>query len=268
MRSGAVHCLTVTMLQAHSLLWHYLWVAPSVYLFVLGLLAVRRDYWRQVPAFILFALVCAPGQLSVYAADVIPSVSPVNFWRVDWLNLCIETLLKFFVVGEVFSRIFNPYPSISNLGKHLVRSTGVLFVFVAAAVAAMSQGDSTVRLISGAHLLELTVFIVQSGLILSIFLLGAYFHMPWDRFSFGILLGFGVAACVHLATWAAATNLAPTSYQRTLLDFANMAAYHISVIIWFYYLLVPHKAAEKSAVSLPENNLSVWNRELERLIHL
>ncbi len=255
------------MLQAHSLLWHYLWVAPSVYLFVLGFLAVRRGYWHYFPAFILFALICAPGQLCVYAADVIPSVSPADFWRVDWLNLCIETLLKFFVVGEVFSRVFNPYPSISKLGKHLVRSTGAVFVFVAAVVAAMSQGDSTVRLISGAHLLELTVFIVQSGLILSIFLVVAYFHMPWERMSFGILLGFGFAACVHLATWAAATNLAPTSYQRTLLDFANMTAYHVAVIIWFYYLLVPQKVENKTAVPLAENNLSVWNRELERLIH-
>jgi hypothetical protein len=255
------------MLQAHSLLWHYLWVAPSLCLFVLGLLALRRDYWRQIPAFVAFALVCAPGQLSVYAADVIPSVSPVTFWRVDWANLCVETLLKFFVLGEVFSRLFNPYPSISKFGKRLVSAVGALFVFVAAAIAAMSQGDSTVRLISGAHLLELTVFIVQSGLILSIFLVAAYFHMPCDRFSFGILLGFGFASCIHLATWAAMTNLGPSGHQRTLLDFANMAAYHVAVVIWFYYLLVPHQIPSRPVVELPENHLSVWNRELERLIH-
>ncbi len=255
------------MLRAHSLLWHYLWVAPSAYLFVLGFLALRREQWRKVPAFILFALICAPGQLAVYAADVIPSINPVNFWRIDWVNLCLETLLKFFVFGEIFSRVFTPYPSISKLGKRLVSASGAAFVLIAAVIAAMSQGDSTVRLISGVHLLELTVFTVQSGLILSIFVITAYFHMPWDRLSFGLLWGFGFASCVHLATWAAMTNLPATGYQRTLLDFANMTAYHVAVIIWFYYLLVPQKVENKTAVPLAENNLSVWNRELERLIH-
>jgi hypothetical protein len=46
-----------------------------------------------------------------------------------------------------------------------------------------------------------------------------------------------------------------------------MGTYHICVLIWFYYLLVPHKVAARTPVSLPEDNLAVWNRELERLIH-
>jgi hypothetical protein len=53
---------------------------------------------------------------------------------------------------------------------------------------------------------------------------------------------------------------------RYLLDFLEMATYHVCVLIWFYYLLVPRKAATKPAVPLPENNLEVWNRELERLV--
>jgi hypothetical protein len=46
-----------------------------------------------------------------------------------------------------------------------------------------------------------------------------------------------------------------------------MATYHICVVIWIYYLLVSQKVAAKSAVLLPENNLALWNQELERLLH-
>ena len=53
---------------------------------------------------------------------------------------------------------------------------------------------------------------------------------------------------------------------RVILAFVNMAAYHFCVLIWFYYLLVPNNVVAKSAVPLPENNLDVWNRELERLV--
>jgi len=31
-------------------------------------------------------------------------------------------------------------------------------------------------------------------------------------------------------------------------------------------LLVPHKIIAKSAVPLPEHDLDIWNRELERLL--
>jgi hypothetical protein len=44
-----------------------------------------------------------------------------------------------------------------------------------------------------------------------------------------------------------------------------MATYHVCVLIWFYYLLVPAKVSTKAAVPLPENDLDIWNRELKRL---
>jgi hypothetical protein len=90
--------------------------------------------------------------------------------------------------------------------------------------------------------------------------------LNWDRLSFGMLLGLGISACEHLATWAFMANTALSVHERTLLDFLNMATYHVCVLIWFYYLIVPKKPAVKSAIPLPENNLEAWNRELERLV--
>jgi hypothetical protein len=274
------------MLKAHSLLWHYLWVAPNIYLLALGLVSWRRGLRLQIPAFIAFAIISACGQLAVYGADIAPAVTPANFWRVDWASLCVESLLKFLIIGEIFSRVFDPYPSVSKLGRYLVSTVGVVLIFFAALVAAMSQGDSTVRLISGAHLLELTVFIIQTGLILSIFLLAGYFRMPLDRYSFGILVGFGLASCVHVATWAAMNNFVLSAHQRTLLDFVNMATYHVTIVLWCYYVLVPgrefqfhHRKSDSGnrTVASPspslagaqdhEERLKDWNRELERLIH-
>jgi len=54
--------------------------------------------------------------------------------------------------------------------------------------------------------------------------------------------------------------------RRNVLDLLNMATFHVAVLIWFYYLLVPQKVATKSVVAVPENNLGVWNREMERLL--
>jgi hypothetical protein len=254
------------MLQAHSHLWNYLWVAPNVLLLVLGLLLWRRGLSRQCPAFLAFVILSGVGDLALFGADVSPSVSAVNFWRIDWASLLTESILKFFVIGEIFSRVLTPYPSVSRLGKALISGFGAVLVLLATLVAAFSHGDSTMRLISGAHLLEQTVFIIEMGLVLFLFVFAAYFRLSWDRLSFGVLLGFGLSACGHLTGWAVSTNADPSIQTRTLLDFFDMGIHNLCVLIWFYYLLVPQKVVRKSAVSLPENNLAVWNRELERLL--
>jgi hypothetical protein len=89
--------------------------------------------------------------------------------------------------------------------------------------------------------------------------------LRWERPAFGITLGFAVTASLNMAYWALTTEwlLRQKSY---LLDFASMAAYQACVLIWFYFLLVPQKHVITSAAPLPEHNLELWNRELERLL--
>lgn len=260
------------MLRAHSLLWHYLWVAPNILLVILTALIWRRGPGRQIRVFCVFAVLTAACHLTLYTADVTPSVSGPTFWRIDWAGLLVETLLKFALIGEVFSQVFEPYPSVSRLGKLLVRGLGATLVLVAALAAAFAHSDSTVFLISGAHLLEQTSFIIESGIILFLFLFAAYFHLQWNRISFGILLGLGISACVHLATWAVSANVALPAAARVILDFLDMTTYHVCVLIWFYYLLVPKRSVDPP--QLPpagggshDEDVAVWNRELERLIH-
>jgi hypothetical protein len=254
------------MLQAHSILWHYLWVAPNLLFILLGVLLWKRGVGRLYPAFIGFAILGSVGDLAAYLADIIPSVTPDNFWRVFWAGLIVESVLKFLVIGEVFSQVFTPYPSIARLGKTSVSGFGTLLVLVAAVMAGFARGDTVIRIIAGAHLLEQTVFIVELGLIIFLFAFAAYFHLSWDRLSFGILLALGISACEHLAVWAIIANASPSEHVRTLFSLLGMATYHVCVLIWGYYLLVPGKVTVKPKISLPENNLAVWNRELERLL--
>jgi hypothetical protein len=254
------------MLQAHSFVWNYLWVAPNVFLWALAVLLWRRGLPRRIPAFFAFAILSGASGLAIFIADVLPSVSPLNFWRIDWICLLIESFLKFVVIGEVFSRIFSPYPTVSRTGAVLASGVGAALVLLSGAVAGLAHGDSTFRIVAGAHLLEQTVFFVEAGLIFFLFLFTAHFRLSWDPVSFGILLGLGISACEHLATWAVVANASPSERTRTLLAFVNMATYHFAVLIWFYCLLKPGKVAVRSATKLPENNLAVWNRELERLL--
>jgi hypothetical protein len=255
------------MLQAHSSLWHYLWVAPNLFLLVLATLLWRRGVVRQFPAFLAFAILGSVGQLVVYAADILPSVSGPTFWSVDWVDLILEGVLKVALIGEIFALVFGSYASLARLGKTFIRGTGIVLVFAAAVAAAYAPKTEFFGIITGAQLLEQTTYLIECGVLVSIFLFSTYFHLTWPRQVFGIALGLSVSACVHLATWAMIDNSGLPRSTRVILTFVNMATYHVCVLLWFYYLLVPHKVAAKSAVPLPENNLDVWNRELERFVH-
>jgi hypothetical protein len=255
------------MLQAHSPLWHYLWVAPNVFLLFLALLLWRRRFHERYPFFFAFAIVSAIEQIVVYAADIIPSIAPATWWLIFWAGLAVEGLLKFALVGEIFAHIFDPYPSLAKLGKFLIRGVGVFLVLTAALAGAYTPKDGLFGIVSGAHLLEQTIYLIEVGLLVFIFVLSAYFHLSLSRPLFGIALGLSISACVHLATWAIMANGGVSNSARQILDLVNMATYHVCVLVWFYYLLVPRTVVTKSAVPLPENNLDVWNRELERLVH-
>jgi len=254
------------MLQAHSFLWHYLWVAPNLLLPVLAVLLWKRGTARQIPAFFAFVILSSIGQLAVYAADILPSISALTFWLVDWGDLVLEGVLKFALVGEIFALLFGSYASLAQLGKTLIRGTGIVLVFVAALAAAYAPKSEVFGIVSGANLLEQTTYLVECGVLVFIFLFSAYFRLSCPRQVFGITLGLSISACVHLATWALIDNGGLMHSTRIILTFVNMATYHACVLIWFYYLLVPGKVAVKSAVPLPENSLEVWNRELERLV--
>lgn len=254
------------MLEPHSLLWHYLWVAPSILVLVLVCRLWQKSLQRQHALFIAFAVASAVEQLTLYCCDVIPSVTARTWWEVFWVGLLVEGILKFALVGEIFAQAFDAYRSIARLGTRLIRTVGVTLVLAAAIAAGFAPRDSLFGIVSGAHLLQQAIYLIECGLLLFIFVFSAYFSVQLSRSVFGIAVGLAVSGCVHLATWAIIANGGLSDERRVLLDFVNMATYHVCVLVWFYYLLVPAKVAAKSAVSVPEHTLEVWNQELERLL--
>lgn len=253
------------MFQPHSVLWHYLWVAPCVLLAVLALLMWKRGLHKEFPAFFCYAIFEAVGGGILYAIDISPSVfSDKVYWWSYLLFLLLEALIKFIAIGEVFTHLLRRYPPLGRFAKVLISGVGIVLVLTATVIAAYAN-PTPFWLISATRILSRSVSVVQCGLILFLFVFAAHFHLKWGRSVFGVTLGFAVLASVYLGHWAllAGWLLGQKTY---ILDFVIMATYHVCVLIWCYYLLVPQRNAATSAVPLPEHNLELWNRELERLL--
>jgi hypothetical protein len=145
-------------------------------------------------------------------------------------------------------------------------------VLSAVLAAAQARPSDYHPLIATSHYLNLADFIIECGLLLFVFLFGAYFRLAWERLAFGIALGRGFAASVQLVTWALMSYLSLSRYQREQIDFVNMAAYHFSILIWYYYVLTTAKASSVAMLTttsssiVGQDNLDVWNRALDRLL--
>jgi hypothetical protein len=253
------------MFQSHSLLWHYLWVAPNLLLALLGIVLWRRGLHKELRGFFIYAWFQAVQWAVLYPMDLIPSIPGADYWRVYWVSVVLEFIIVFFLISDIFADVFGSYAALSHLGKLLIRRGGALLLITATAIAARAPMDNPFWYIPATHILQEAMYIVVSGLIVLLFAEAAYFRLAWNPRVYGIALGLGISSCVHLATWAIAANGGLTG-KRNLLDLANMASFHGAVLIWFYYLLVPQKVPTKPVGALPENNLAVWNQELERLL--
>ena|SRR5271166_2427841 len=252
------------MLQPHSLLWHYLWLAPNVLQAALALVLWRGCVRRQFPIFFAYLISGAIEQFTLYGMDLLPYVSARTYWSASWVGMIIEAVVVAGVIGELFFHQLRSRPAIAKVGSRLISGAGAVLVLLAVVAAAYApvvrQAPTSV---SRAYILMQSLYMIEGGLALFLFLFAAYFKLSWNHQAFGIALGFGIVWCEHLAAWALVAS-GPLLDKR--LDFLNMATYHVCVLIWFYYLLVPQKVATTSAVPLPENNLDIWNRELERLL--
>jgi hypothetical protein len=252
------------MLQPHSLLWHYLWIAPCAILVALAVMMWKRGLHKEFPAFFSYAIFESVGGAIIYALDISPHVSGETYWRSYFFFSALDVLIKFAVIGEVFTHLLRRYAPLGRLAKILITGVGAVLILTAVILAAYSN-STAFWVISATRILGRSVSVVQCGLIVFIVAFASRYDLRWERSVFGMALGLGIVAGVHVAYWALMQEW--FLGQRTyLLDFMNMATYHVCVLIWCYYLLVPHKVVTTSAVALPENDLAIWNRELERLL--
>jgi hypothetical protein len=253
------------MLRAHSLLWDYLWLAPDVLQLGLAAMLYRRGLHKTFPVFFAYLIYEALETFTLYSLDVLPSVAGQTYWRAFWVGLIAGGLIRFGVIGELLRHLLRPWPALAGTGNRLLSFAGAALTLIAAIAGALTTPNNPHWIVGGGHILQQTLYIVQCGLILFIFIFAAHYKVTWDRKTFGISLGFAVVFSQHLASWAVMAGIRMPN-NAVVLSFLNMATYHLCVLIWCYYLLVPEKKATTSAVALPENNLAMWNRELERLL--
>jgi hypothetical protein len=247
----------------HSFLWHYLWIAPRALQIVIAAVMVRRGLIRDFPVFFAYTVFQIVDEGTLFILDHSPAVSGYQYWCFRSVGLGFDVSLRFAIIFEIFINVFRNYPGLRQLTRILFRGATVLLLFAAVVVAALAPNDGTLPILSRVHLFDLSVVIMQSGLLLLLLGFSSYFALSWRSPAYGIAFGLVIFATVRLATEAIRVWTGPEAGYA--FDFVTMATYHCCVVIWLAYLLAPEKG-RLPAIKLPQNNLEQWNAELQRLL--
>jgi hypothetical protein len=246
-----------------QVLFYYLWIAPHILLVVILVLMMRRRLYQQFPSFLLytaFELVQFTVLLAVFIYT--GSLSDPRYRGVFSLGTAISTAMRFGVIYEIFTEVFRHYNTLSELGRGLFRWATIILLLIGLALAG-THGSGADGFLLMVATLDRTVSLMQCGLLMFLFVLSRYFALLWRNYAFGIALGFGILASFDLANTAIRSQIVAGS---DLLDYLGMAAYHVSVLIWVFYLAAQERTPYRTPKQLPDDDLGIWNEELQRLL--
>lgn len=252
-------------MHPHSLLWHYLWLAPHAFQVVIFVVMIRRKLYREFPVFFAYMVYEAIQGFTLFALDHSSAVSPAQYWQAHWMGSIGSIALRFGLIWEIFSHVFRPYTALWEFGKMVFRWSAMVLLLVGVAVAIYSPAPEMPRILSGVFVIDRTISIIQCGLLIFLFLFASYFGLSWRSYVFGIAVGLGIYASVQLAASSIWIQTGPFN-QNDIFTFVFMATFHGCVLIWLFYLL-SKEPVRRPVGEIPDNDLEIWDRELARLLH-
>ena len=251
-------------MDSHGLLFNYLWIAPHVFQAVIATLMIRRGLSHQFPIFLSYLAFELAQNAVLVISYLLPKDSVEAYTHVYVAGMIGSITLRFGILYEIFRQVFRAYPGVEELGKTILRWGGAILLLVGVGVAASAPANNGSPIMAGLRIANLAVSVVQSGLLVLLFLFSSSLGLSLRSFVFGIAAGMGLFSTMDLATTAVRAVLPETIVAHTV-DIVTMATYHVCVLVWLFYLLLP--APEIGLFkALSETNLDRWNAELERLL--
>jgi len=247
------------------LIWYYLWIAPHLLLIGIAGIMFHRHLIRLFPWF--FAYTC----YEVLEFVVLFTLSKGKFGHDLYFSVysatkVVSTIFRFGIIVEILRQLTSSYAVLARVLKPFFRWIGLILIIASLALAVYAGGNRSDHFWFVANMVDRTALMLQTGLLLSLFLFSRYLTLSWRNSMFGIALGFGIYATAELII--AAISSQAGYWHRDLLNYLIMAAYHCSTLIWGFYLLRQEPVPSDDFGAVPvQHEIEAWNEELDRLLH-
>ena len=244
-------------LQSHTIVLS-LWCAQPTLQAVVAAILWRRKLHKQFPVFFLFLMAQVANFAIMFPLWLIRA-GTAYFW-LFWLGEAVTAVLGFKVIHEIFLDVFRPYHTLKDLGTLLFKWAGVVMLLVSVVVAFSSSSDQH-PMMNAITTLQLSVRIVQVGLILFLLLFSSFLGVSRKQISFGISLGLGLSGGVELMLLALNSG---GFVRHDSFDLINMLTYNFAIFVWLGYSF-SRQAGREAAVNRLQTQR--WEQGLADLQH-
>lgn len=251
------------------LLSHFFWIGCVPCQAILFVLLVRRGVHRQFPMFAIYTGWSVLKSGTLLAINYMPAFTGDDYHRAFTVGAVGDTALGFCVIYEIFNYVLKDYPAARELGARLFRWATVVLLLITIALAWYAPASGSGHAMAVFYVLQRTVSILQSGLLIFLFLFSRSLGLSWRSYAFGIALGFGIYASVNLGTAAIRSQIeaTATNLSTDILTLISTGKYLFCILLWMTYLLAQERQPKAPTRPLPPHDLENWNRELQRFLH-
>jgi hypothetical protein len=240
-----------------TIVQYSLWLLAAALLSVIGYGVWTRRLYRHYPLFSAYIL----GHLArLLVLFYFYRLGILDTYRHAYLYAeVIDAMLKFGVISELFSNLFQSYDQIRSWVPVMLRWASVVFLLIAVLVAAASTSYDSDKFLAGLFGMERSVVIVQGGLLFLLFAMSVSLSLKWKPHAFGIALGFGVVTSVNLAAFTLRARLGVSSDD--ILSLISRAGYNCAALVWIVTLYAG-QPVHPQPPPVPHSNVESWNRAL------
>lgn len=240
----------------NSAYMYFLWVTVTLLQAGIAVRMYRRHLHREFPAFFWYTIFHVVQSATVFVAKL---SSYTLFFYDYWGTEAIDAIFTLVVLQEIFSKVFEPYAALRQLGSVLFRWVTIVLCLFAIVSATVAPGVATDRFIRGLMAMERSIQLIQTGVLLFLFLFCRLFGLNWRHHIFGMALGFGVYASTSLVAASVEAQFGKAVYVIGGTVLAS--AYSMGAYIWSYYFL--YKRNAEPVRQIPSSgNLHQWNEAL------
>jgi hypothetical protein len=220
------------------------WISSWVLAVVLVAFILKKKLNREFPIFFAFLVA---GTVSDFINFTASMVSYKAYYLAFWTGSAITTCIGFAVLHEIFAHIFRPYESLRSFGSNLFRWSTLVLLMIGIVMALSSSSLTKEPVTSFIFTIDRSVKLMQCGLVLFLYLFARQLGLTEGHRVFGISIGFGVTASVHLVAITLRSRF-PGMASMYVLNIANLVAYLAAVATWMVYMSKPEPERRRATV--------------------
>ena len=242
----------------------YLWIMPHVVQVFVLLIFLKKRLHKQLPLFCVFTVFEILRFVLLFTVSRFVTDSSIDVYL--WFLTCTEAIdaaLQLAVLYELTQNLIFSRTSLGGMLRRVFMWTAAGLVLVAAATSGSLHDISRQKIVNGFEILDFSTGLVQVGILVALVLFSRVLRISWRGHATGVALGFGVSACIELATAALRAEFGRPAFIA--IDITQMFAFHVSVVIWLIYLLLPDRSPAFSGHGFEKSDIQLWDQELQRM---